>query len=361
MRLLTVSVALGFILALEIPARAQTAETQDQVKDAVAKEKATQVRKAAQDAWTKEKEKTQANEKAATLEELLAQALKDNPDIRVAESKLREAEAELNRVRLLVTQKVVAQQRDIALQKAALDNAETTYRRAQQLHSSGALSQEEYRNAQLTLEKLKAELARVEAELPYLLGASAIRRIVTSRGEWFLTKPMESRPLETATSTQQKALEERADAKWLDEILLKETRSSQSPLPAGMTDKIRKALDTPVHVDFKQAKPKEILDFLQQHTKGFNLVEQVRMDKAAPVDLHLTEPVPVGAVFQFLEDQYGWRFVVREYGIVIAEPGRVPPGAVHLQNFWKNRPAQATTTSSAGTSSTSSSTSGQQK
>src|SRR5436309_9636032 len=36
----------------------------------------------------------------ATLEELLAQALKANPDIRVAEAKLREAEAELNRTRL---------------------------------------------------------------------------------------------------------------------------------------------------------------------------------------------------------------------------------------------------------------------
>ena len=127
-----------------------------------------------------------------------------------------------------------------------------------------------------------------------------------------------------------------------------------------MSDKIRKALDTPVHVDFKQAKPKEILDFLQQHTKGFNLVEQVRMDKAAPVDLRLTEPVPVGAIFQFLEDQYGWRFVVREYGIVITEPGP-PTGAVHLQAFWKNRAGQATTTTSSVGSSSTSSTSGQQK
>ena len=51
MRRLTISVTLGFLLALAIPARAQTTETQDEVKNAVVKEKdkTAQVRKAAQD------------------------------------------------------------------------------------------------------------------------------------------------------------------------------------------------------------------------------------------------------------------------------------------------------------------------
>src|SRR5579883_1482356 len=43
-----------------------------------------------------------------SLQELLTQALRENPDIRVAEAKLREAEADLNRTRLQVTRKVVA-------------------------------------------------------------------------------------------------------------------------------------------------------------------------------------------------------------------------------------------------------------
>src|SRR5438477_8495528 len=50
---------------------------------------------------------------APSLEELLTRALKDNPDIRVAETKVREAEAELNRIRLQVMQKVVAYQHDL--------------------------------------------------------------------------------------------------------------------------------------------------------------------------------------------------------------------------------------------------------
>jgi outer membrane protein TolC len=39
----------------------------------------------------------------ASLEQLLAEAMKNNPDIRVAEAKLREAEAVLNQARLQAT------------------------------------------------------------------------------------------------------------------------------------------------------------------------------------------------------------------------------------------------------------------
>src|SRR5947209_6850608 len=41
------------------------------------------------------------------LEEMLEQALRDNPDLKVAAAKAQEAEAELNRARLAVVQKVV--------------------------------------------------------------------------------------------------------------------------------------------------------------------------------------------------------------------------------------------------------------
>ena len=62
-------------------------------------------------------------EKPATLDEMLAKALKDNPDIRVAESKVREAEAELNRVKLQVMQKVVALRHSLESQKATVQEA----------------------------------------------------------------------------------------------------------------------------------------------------------------------------------------------------------------------------------------------
>src|SRR6516165_2137186 len=53
-------------------------------------------------------DKAAAKDKEPTLEEMLAEALKDNPDIRVAEAKRQEADAVLNKTRLQVMQQVVA-------------------------------------------------------------------------------------------------------------------------------------------------------------------------------------------------------------------------------------------------------------
>src|SRR5271166_4465956 len=62
--------------------------------------------------------------KPSALEELIAQALRDNPDVRVAEAKVREAEAELNRARLQAIQKVVAHQHTIETLTTAVTSAE---------------------------------------------------------------------------------------------------------------------------------------------------------------------------------------------------------------------------------------------
>jgi hypothetical protein len=291
----------------------------------------------------------------APLEDLLAQALRDNPDIRVAESKVREAEAELNRARLAVTQKVVAHQRDLAEQQALIDLANAKLARLRQLHKTGNLSAHELEAAEANLQKAKADLARVEADLNFLLGANAwMTYWLRSTSRELVVSPLDlvrqsriTKPEASADKAKQdfqlfreeaalaKALEERAQ--WRIAHIVK---PAESRLPAAMADNIRKALNTPTPSDysFTQSTPKQILDSLQQYCKGFNVVVQVAMDKAAPVTLHLKEPVPVGAVFQFLEDQYHWRFVVREYGIVIADPGRVPPGAVNLQDIWRDRP-----------------------
>src|SRR5438874_1867865 len=75
------------------------------------------------------------------LEEMLEQALLHNPDIRVAEAKLREAEAELNRARLLVTQKVVTLQASLEAARANVAVAETRLKRLREL--GGAVSREE--------------------------------------------------------------------------------------------------------------------------------------------------------------------------------------------------------------------------
>src|SRR5439155_12788651 len=108
--------------------------------------------------------------KSPTLEELLAKAAKDNPDIRVAESKVREAEAELNRARLMVTQKVVKAYHEIAAHKMLVAQAQSSLERALQLAANRAIAQDELSLVQQAAQQAKANLAKAEAEMPFLLG-----------------------------------------------------------------------------------------------------------------------------------------------------------------------------------------------
>ncbi len=317
MRMLTLSTTLGLLFLMNSSSPAQTVEIQNKANAALAKEK------------DQAKQKDQK-----VLEDLLAAALHHNPDIGVAESKLREAEAELNRVRLQVTQKVVAQQRELAAAKALVEDGNAKFLSAKQLHERGAPAQEEFRAAAFNLQKVKAELAAIEARLPYLLGSTSayLWKLEEFENRLRAHPPVPQGSTSPPGGFSPPRLPVRVQF-WDPGT----GKALSADISSATADNIRKALDTSIKVDFAQVAPKQILEFLQERAKGFNLIEQVKLDNVVPATLHLKEPVPVGAVFQFLEDQYGWRFVVREYGIVVTEKDRVPPGAVDLQGFWKNR------------------------
>src|SRR5262245_12234086 len=86
------------------------------------------------------------------LEEALVEALRNNPDLRVALAKVNEAEAELHRTRLQVAQKVVNAYRAIELAKSQLAEAE---RRERARLGPGELA------------AAQAKLAAAEADLDY--------------------------------------------------------------------------------------------------------------------------------------------------------------------------------------------------
>src|SRR5260370_31787658 len=104
------------------------------------------------------------------LEEMLQQALRNNPDIRVAEAKVAEAEAELNRTGLVIMQKVVLYNTNLADAKAKVAGAERRLERVVAANRAVAVSAEEIQIAETELQTAKANLAKVEAELPLLLG-----------------------------------------------------------------------------------------------------------------------------------------------------------------------------------------------
>lgn len=253
------------------------------------------------------------------LEEMYERALRNNADIRVAEAKLREADAELNRIRQQVLHKIFKIHHEIDAAKALVDEYKARYDREVFLFEKGAdISPAEVGAAKATLEKSKADYKTLEAQLPYLLGQSVSDKL--------------------PAATHDDAMRE------LVALALSRVNSGAPPsVPQKLAEAIRKALDTPVKAKFKDVPVAEAIANLKSAAAidvniHFNLRDRNLQDKAVNADF--SAPVPLGAALQWFEDQFGWRFVLRSYGIVICDGDNVPPGALLLQDFWKTVPSK---------------------
>lgn len=106
-------------------------------------------------------------------------------------------------------------------------------------------------------------------------------------------------------------------------------------LPGSLADKVRAALDAPVKGEFRDSRPSEIIEWLTRPFKGINIHVTAKIPDNLKLTIKLTEPIATGAALQWLEDELGLRCVLRDYGIVIAERDRIPPGATPLLDYWK--------------------------
>jgi hypothetical protein len=293
-----------------------------------------------------------------SLEEMLKKAMKDNPDIRVAEAKVREADAELNRTRLQVTQKVLAFHHSRESQKAIIKVAEDDLQRIQKLEASRAVSQEEVKQAQQRLSVAKAKLAEIEAEMPYLLGQQhglKVQSVTFSPdGKKLLTgyklsNAIPGLPYAEVFSDLQNY---QNYAGYVGHFEVHDPGLStvvgpisNSPPEAGtIADKVRKALDTQVTVDYRQKKVSEILDDLKKKTPGLSIHDLSGISNQEIHSLQIEGQVPLRTALELLEDTCSVLFplegdrpgrrscVLRDYGLLFAPNDSLPPGAVHISN-----------------------------
>ncbi len=272
----------------------------------------------------------------ATLEDLLAEALKNNPDLRVANAKVQEAEAELNRTRLTVLQKVATFYASRKAAQAKVAEAEQRFARMKALLASSAISQEEYRLAEQSLRTAKAELELVEADLPGLLGRPP-QKMAQATEQGKVPVLNEILYLNRIYRLQMDREQEAGFA-----LALAQHRAQLGQAaPGTVAEKVRKALNTPLTVDFRDASFSEILDFLEDRT-GITIHNQLtRYREGDPkITLRFKEPLPLRAVLQALEDEFpsthdipGVRFVVREYGLLVVPGNVAPPGAVFVDQL----------------------------
>lgn len=258
-----------------------------------------------------------------SLEKLLSQALKSNPDIRVAEAKLREAEAELHRARLQVTQRIAVTYQLREQQRAAVEWSTKKLERVYQLNKKSVISREDIDMAQRELAEAKAKLAAIEADLSYAVGLP----LKIAGAAWPMVESF--------------LVEELTDRFTLprEDYWARKTGLSIKVLPSGtVTRKIRKALDTPVVVNIQDKELYSVLDGFQKRYDIPFILAPVQLPK---VHLKLDEPVPLGAALQALEDSSPKiRFVVRDYGVLVTTMELAPPQGISLYEFWKS-PSQS--------------------
>ncbi len=296
--------------------------------------------------------------KPTQLEEQIAQALRENPDVRVAEAKMREAEAELTRARMIVVQKVVALQHSaeaaaravnvaearVMAADAQLQLADRERSRAEELVKTRAAPQEiadvsraklaqaaaNREAARADLLSAKADQAKVQAELPYLLGKQprgvAQAEFANISSQAVLQSLHEREKLE---AEQQKLYLSRIHAA---ERLFLGTRLTQPP-QGTLADKIRKALDTTNNISLRDQPLGDVLAHLQEMA-GVPFVDDVpREMKAKKITLRL-DGVPLGAALQAVEDVAHVHFGVRDYGVLVTDD-KLPASVLPLHVFWK--------------------------
>jgi hypothetical protein len=275
---------------------------------------------------------------------MLNKALKDNPDIRVAEAKVREAEAELNRTRLQVTQKVLAFHHSRESQKALIKVAEEDLQKIQKLEASKAVSQEEVKQAQQRLSAAKAKLAEIEGEMPYLLGQQhgAISSVSFSP-DGKMTSIYVETPVKLSDVNIGEAIATFHSLRpsGMAGVMNSPTKESDAPPKESGTmpfEKIRKALHTTVTVDYQEKPVGQILKDLEKKVPDLSFHAPGVLD--FPVTLKGS--FPLQAVLQLIQDtcweldtnpptEYG--FAVREYGLLFAPDNRIPPGAIRLKDL----------------------------
>jgi hypothetical protein len=239
----------------------------------------------------------------SSVEEWIAAALKYNPDIRLADVKLRNDEAELNRLRLRILQKLVALHHAIDAQQAEVNLAEGKWKRTQELVRREAVQPALLEEAKQEMLRARAKLAETEAELPTLIGAS------TRLGQEIIRTEVQIGP----------------------------NRSGASRIRPAVAKKISHLLNQTVAVDYEEQPLGNVLKKLREQSQGVAIQQSLVLQDLSGLKINLRlGDVPLGDALYALQDTVpGLRVVIRDYGILITWEHEVPLGAVRLYDFWR--------------------------
>jgi hypothetical protein len=252
----------------------------------------------------------------AGLEELLTAALRNNPDILVADAKVREAELELRRCKMQVVNNIAAARNKVMEARQIADLKSQDFHYQNELRKKGVTTDADHRQSEAQLAQAKMAVVQAEAVLDSLTGATAQKLGTTLRIPE--TIPPASAPLPD-------------DGR----------RPPRQPHPA-MADKIRQALDGSVKsVQVENVPLQEAINYYRELSNQVPFVTGFGDPPGAQVTLKLNKELPLGAHFQALQDVApGLQIFVRDYGFFFTFDNPPDDGVPYL-DFWHNTKAKA--------------------
>jgi hypothetical protein len=302
----------------------------------------------AQPAGVTEKKEAPSTKKAAgkepakpapgSLEDTLEKALRNSADIKAAEAKVRDAEAELNRVRQQVLTKATALHVDLNLAKRMLQVAEQTLAIQERTAAAGQSSVADRMAAMTMVEKHRGEVEKLETELKSLRGEFALKGVSSvafspSGDTIWVTGEGSVRLWDAANGS-----ELQRPIQWMDELWRPVSiGGSKAPtVQTPMMDRIKKVLDQEVEMNSRESPVTDALHAVLQ-VSGSNVpVRETLPTNQGFGTVTLKGKLPVGAWIQAIEDtDANLRIVVRDYGLLMTTRGGVPDGALRVQDLWK--------------------------
>lgn len=279
----------------------------------------------------KDTSKEPAKPAPGSLEDTLEKALRNSADIKAAEAKVREAEAQLNQVRQQILVKATALDTDLNQAKRMLAVAEETFAGLENGVRKGIVDQQSFLASRTAFEKQRGEVEKLETELKSLRGEFAVKGVAFSHdGRFLYAANLEGAARVWDAATGQLL----ADPRTTNSLLLGSLQKG-SAVPTTMAERVRKLLNQEIEFEAKNIGIADAFKWLLDQSKT-DIPFRDLVKNGDEGMITLKGKMPLGAWFQAIEDSDAdVSIVVRDYGLLMTKKSRVPPNAVSASELWK--------------------------